>query len=299
MRVPVGSHGRTAPSSNLRRASCAALAIALGSLSPASSHAYCRTTTNQPDAGYNPVARGCWTAGIPVAWPAGDVSYELDSRASTQIDLPTFTAVAAQSFDTWNNVTCPDGSGPMVKIHQGDVADAALVSMDCGLVQCPASVHDGHHVITFRETYWPHTDPYNTLALTTVTYGVETGTIYDADIEINSFQHALSGTEPPAAGTYDLQSILTHEAGHFVGLAHSADTNAVMYAFYNAGSIQLTPDDVAGFCAIHPPAPAKNGCSCTLASRSGGAGAATWALGLAAVLFVRIRSRRTLRRPGE
>lgn len=288
-----GSHDRAARRSNVRQGWLAGLVVALGTLLPASAEAYCRTTTNQPGAGYDPVARGCWAVGIPIAWPAGNVSYELDSSASTQIDLPTFTAIAAKSFGAWNDVTCPNGGGPQVKLQQGDEADAALVSMDCGLVMCPPSVHDGHHVVTFRDTYWPHSDPFNTLALTTVTYGVDTGTIYDADIEINSFQQALSGTEPPAPGTYDLQSILTHEAGHFVGLAHSPDTSAVMYAFYNAGSIHLTADDVAGFCAIHPPEPAKNGCSCTLAPRgSGGAGAAVGALGLLGALIARSRPRR-------
>src|ERR1019366_8185381 len=51
---------------------------------------------------------------------------------------------------------------------------------------------------------------------------------------------------------YDLGSILTHEAGHFLGLAHTADTSAVMYASYSPGATVLTPDDVAGICSIYP-----------------------------------------------
>jgi MYXO-CTERM domain-containing protein len=71
---------------------------------------------------------------------------------------------------------------------------------------------------------------------------------------------------PPPSGypynTYDLQAILTHEAGHFLGLAHSVDTSAIMYAFYSPGSIHLTPDDVAGICTIYPPlAPAGGSCA--------------------------------------
>jgi hypothetical protein len=59
---------------------------------------------------------------------------------------------------------------------------------------------------------------------------------------------------PPTS--YDLQSIVTHEAGHFLGMSHSADPLATMRRDYTAGSDSfrdLAPDDVAGICAIYPP----------------------------------------------
>ncbi len=59
-------------------------------------------------------------------------------------------------------------------------------------------------------------------------------------------------------GYYDLASILTHEAGHFLGLAHSAETSAVMYAHYHPGQNVLTPDDVGGICSIYPPDLTRN-----------------------------------------
>ena len=53
-----------------------------------------------------------------------------------------------------------------------------------------------------------------------------------------------------------------HEAGHALGLAHSSDPNAVMYAYYHVAS-GLTADDIAGIQALYgkpataqPPAPA-------------------------------------------
>jgi MYXO-CTERM domain-containing protein len=61
--------------------------------------------------------------------------------------------------------------------------------------------------------------------------------------------------------SYDLQSILTHEIGHFLGLAHSPvpckDADCpTMNALYSHGTDyfrSLEADDVAAICAVYPP----------------------------------------------
>jgi MYXO-CTERM domain-containing protein len=103
-------------------------------------------------------------------------------------------------------------------------------------------------------------DQENTLALTTVTFDPDTGEIYDADMEINSTM-ALTAWDPnnpdapiPADG-YDFLSIVTHETGHFLGMAHSVDMQATMYAHYTQGETVmrlLTADDIDGICNIYP-----------------------------------------------
>ena len=69
-------------------------------------------------------------------------------------------------------------------------------------------------------------------------------------MEINSHDFQLSTADPPPAGKIALPAIARHEGGHFVGLAHSQETTAAMYAFYSADMMTLTPDDVAGICAV-------------------------------------------------
>jgi MYXO-CTERM domain-containing protein len=125
----------------------------------------------------------------------------------------------------------------------------------CNLVQYNK---DGpnQHVIIFDDSSWPHDDSNNTLALTTVTFDSTTGEIYDADMEINTAQQTLTVHDPIPADGYDLASIVTHETGHFLGMAHSGDTRATMYAHYRQGATSmrdLTQDDVSGICSIYPP----------------------------------------------
>src|SRR6202042_1897443 len=114
------------------------------------------------------------------------------------------------------------------------------------------------NTIIFRDEGWPYEDSANAIGYTTLTVyeqsvdGHVAGEILGADIEVNSANYTIVADGTPPGGAYDLASILTHESGHFLGMAHSADTSAVMYALYHPQSTVLTPDDVAGICSIYP-----------------------------------------------
>jgi hypothetical protein len=241
---------------------------------------------------YNPVASGCWTQGTPLAWPAGaHIPYSLSQAASVQVSLADATTVVDLAFQAWNETSCPSGPVNVQAYDNGPVsADAA--ADDCGLIQCDPTVHDPLHVIVFDDQSWPHNDPNNTLALTTVTYGVDTGTIFDADTEVNTAQHMITVQEPPPAtgDVYDLRSIMTHEAGHFLGMAHATSDVPIMFAQYQPGVFTLTQDDIDGVCSIYPPQEHKSGCA--LAAVPQGSGAAAVA-GLVAVAVL-VRRRRFL-----
>lgn len=213
--------------------------------------AFCREETVQSPIGYDPAMSGCFPPpnarnGIyDVYWKNSCVGYSLQKDASKQVTLDQATRVAAQAFATWSLTPCSGGGIPSVMaINEGPV--------DCGVVQYN-NYHGNQHVIVFRDDGWPYEDSSNTLAFTTLQVDLTTGEIVDADMEINSADYTLVVDGPAPPGAYDLLSIMTHEAGHFLGLAHSADMNAVMYAHYHPGSTTLTPDDVAGICSIYPP----------------------------------------------
>jgi hypothetical protein len=226
---------------------CAAL------LAAGRAQAYCRTTTVHEPVPFDPVQNGCWTQGKPLAWAAGQrIPYAFTQSPSASIDLFEAAHAAHVAFDAWNGASC-FGSAPNVQAYDDGPVSVDAAANDCGIRGCDSSVHDGLHVIVFDDSSWPFDDPNNTLAMTTVTYGVDSGEIYDADMQVNTWQHAISATEPPLDGTYDLQSILTHEAGHFFGFAHATSTVPIMYAQYQPGHTQLTPDDIDAICAVYPP----------------------------------------------
>jgi matrixin len=219
---------------------------------PITAHAFCRTTTAQLPAGYDP-NEGCYTAGNVLWWRNACVGYSIQQSASRQVTLDQAEQAIATAFAKWTSTACPADDAGQSRVSI-DVRDEGPVA--CDSVQYNQN-QPNQHVIIFRDDVWPYDDANNTLALTTVTFDPDTGELYDADMEINSTSAValtVSGPVPPTG--YDFESIVTHETGHFLGMAHTPDSRATMYARYVEGSISmrdLAEDDVSGICTAYPP----------------------------------------------
>jgi len=187
---------------------------------------------------------------LPLFWSNACVSYDIERNASRQVPYARAAQLAAGALAKWTHVACRTGS---------DLLPVSIGVRDLGPVECAEvqynSQQGNQHVIIFHDYVWPHNDPNNTLGLTTITFDSNTGEIYDADMEINATV-PLSIADPVAPDGFDLESIMTHEAGHFLGMAHSGDAAATMYVHYTPGSTTmraLTSDDADGICAVYPP----------------------------------------------
>lgn len=287
---------------------------------PASAGAYCRTTTcdplREPD-GCQPVD-GCATRGEPLFWPDACVTYAVQELGSARRGLSALEVDEAmrKGFAAWLGAECnAEGGLPSLGV-------VPLGNVRCDQVEFnpPENGRAGApnaNIVIFRDDTWPYANERFVIARTSLTFDPNTGAIFDADIEVNSFANEFSIGE--VGVTNDLQGVLTHEIGHFLGLDHTTADSATMRANYdlsNLGARTLSGDDRAGICTIYSPSvelgpecPSSTGphhgfsrecgsdewadASCLSLAPAGKAGAAGWLAGLAlaALGILRRRSR--------
>jgi MYXO-CTERM domain-containing protein len=222
-------------------------------LSAGTAAAYCRTTTcdvPDPPDGCTWDEDGCATSGEPLFWPdgCGWFGVQKDGSDLSGISYETMHGVVANAFSKWSKASCPGGAAPSFEMQDTDALFGPVECADHEFNQHAANAS----AWMFRDDSWPYQDPKNTIALTSVSVDLDTGRILDADVEINSFGTRITNSDTNVGA--DLESIVTHEAGHFLGLAHSSVASATMAPRYPGLSIRsLAPDDEEGICAVYPP----------------------------------------------
>lgn len=178
---------------------------------------------------------------VPETWGTIPVPIEISTNTAGAklVGNTSFLTVIQNSLASWNqapNFQSPLGT-PMTSNTQ---------------------TPDGSNLICFCTSGVVFNQNDGTLALTVTTTSGSiivgasiffnpnpTGVCFATD---NSVSSCANGTD----FKQDLQTVATHEVGHFIGLDHSAVVRATMYPFAPALETQLSWDDVAGAALLYP-----------------------------------------------
>ncbi|MGA8142724.1 MAG: matrixin family metalloprotease [Candidatus Acidiferrales bacterium] len=192
--------------------------------------------------------------------------------------LSEIEQVVSDSFGVWTGVT---GTTFNSAAHPGLISPLTRTSVASSCSNDPESNADGLNTICFNQSSTAFTS--GVLAFTRVitanTVGASVGAsgpaafvgqILDADILFRNDRQVLFATpgalaNPQGQGAYDLESLLSHELGHWFGLDHSAVWRALMFPFSpppgqflgaratpQASGGPLSDDDRTGIRSVYP-----------------------------------------------
>jgi hypothetical protein len=223
----------------------------IAGINPARVNAYCQLTTDSNEPGE------CADTGLPLYWTCNNITYSVCPR---DIGTPPFTEVTTvieDSFQTWADVECSEGpigfefirnKNPKEcdehwKVKENSDSD---FSPDENLIIFVSEWND----------YYPRES--SAFALTSVWHSVKTGVIQGFDMELNedigTFGICNRAKMRSCEDIVDIQNVVTHEAGHVLGLGHSIDETAAMSSSSQIGDTSmrtLKKDDVDGICSIY------------------------------------------------
>jgi hypothetical protein len=185
-----------------------------------------------------------WSTAAPVRWFATD-------RGVPGVSPTEFQTAIARAFATWQSVPT-----------------ATIAFQFAGFTGAEPFEDDGMPVLGFQDA--PELE--RVLGATGFIIDTLTGEIVESDVFFNSaFPWSTAAAGDPSR--FDLQSVATHEIGHFIGLGHSAlgesevrpeggrrvlATAAVMFPVSFGRGItldrELQPDDIAGVSDLYPEA---------------------------------------------
>jgi MYXO-CTERM domain-containing protein len=222
------------------------------------------------------------SSGKLIKWPASSipVQYKVYDHSTTGgiSGITDFTNTvlprSRAAFAAWTaptNVTCTS----WVSNYNG------LVTSGSGPNTGMVSGSDNQNIVIFLGgTSWRYGS--GTLGLTTTTYyssGSTEGQLFDADMEMNNtaiqFSGGSSGPRWSASANpncFDMESVVLHEAGHFLGLNHTTNnTVAVMYPTVGLGELKrtLATPDRNDVCYVYPGTPGAQGSPCTTTCNAG------------------------------
>jgi hypothetical protein len=234
----------------MRRLLLSVVLSSLLALIPDRALAWCQATTGAASAA---CPSACSNTGLPVIWGTREIEYAFNGRGFPGLQQTAVQNAVAAAFAAWAEVPCAG--------HPLGFRFLPL-SMSTDLTVGPAAAEPNLNVVSLLTPAEWQREGFGAseFARTKLWYDDKTGEILGADIAFNPGVMPLAVCpESTSCGpdAIDLQNVVTHELGHFLGLAHSEDVSATMWCSAQKGDHEkrtLADDDKAGLCGIY-----KNG----------------------------------------
>lgn len=163
--------------------------------------------------------------GSLIKWDKSIVRICIDDSAK---NIPSIADAVINGTDTWNNTKI----SPFVVVDENN---------------CDINIRRS------RLIGWPEPMP---LAVTRMYFYTSNGCAIGAEIIINSYYDSRIGDILKSQFEFDIQSIITHEIGHALGLDEDYDdTNSSMYVFTDKKTThkrQLNKSDINAISKVYP-----------------------------------------------
>jgi len=243
---------------------CAVFAL-WGIAVPEIANAYCvKTTCDRKTSDCAVDANGCSTEGAPLRWTRMPIPFRFASKGTKRLINEEARQEIRSAFFRWTEVTC-NGQRTSLRFVEQELFDGDKPLPRAEPPYKPQAA-DEPFAIFFRDDKWPNKKTQGeTIAQTNTNFIPGNGHIRYVDIEINTadFDFSLSDSVEKSEGKKDIQAVMTHEVGHYIGLDHSAAPLSIMVAGYCeaaqrcsgdvAKSRRLQTDDINAVCALYPP----------------------------------------------
>jgi Matrixin len=294
---------------------CVCSALALASANVASqldvrpAYAFCQSTVCSGDDGNTCRASPDALKGkCPTKrWAQMPIPIRFHDRYSSKLFVPETKRALRAAMDRWSDVICKGGRTSLrFQVLPETRIDKPLVTPATDRQPGKGTEPFG---VYFRETGWDNQDPdkVKQIAITHLFTGAADPAVRDADIVINSSDFVFALDEDPAqaaAGAplgekrVDLEATMTHEMGHYIGLAHMDRESLSMMAEEQCSADRCLPnkqvvarrlreDDELAVCTLYPPGRVYNNedasSGCQVASTSASCAPFTPIAGLVAV----------------